>query len=163
MQQLKALPPVELTTCPAWCVDRDHDQDFDAVAGIRFEHHHSAGEHITVLPPDGSTNVARVRNLLVRIEQLTNDPVDTGYIGVLVRSVEDELELSLRDATALGLALLKAVTLAISERPESDVGGLERAGWGRCTRCNDAFELDSSPSFENCWSCAEIVDAELAR
>jgi len=75
-----------------------------------------------------------------RITFPVGDPVDSGYVGVLVRSVEDELELSLRDATTLGLALLKAVTLAISERSESDVDGLERAGWGRCTRCNDAFE-----------------------
>lgn len=163
MSQLKTLPPLTQTTCPPWCVDTNHDQDFDAVAGTRFQHHHSAGEHITVLPPDGSTNVERVRNLLVRIEQLTNDPVDTGYIGVLVRSVEDELELSLRDATTLGLALLNAVLLATTERPQIDVGRLTDPGWWECSACGHEFSLDSTPDLELCAECAEIRDAEAGR
>lgn len=115
MSKLKTLPPIEQTTCPSWCATATHDEDYDAVAGIRFQLHASRPVRVTCYSPDAPTNPDRDANFVVGIERMDNHPTDPGYVAVRLRDSHSEHELSLADAANLGLALLEAVLLATTK------------------------------------------------
>lgn len=115
MSKLKDLPPIVPTTCPVWCAVATHDEDFDAVAGIRFQLHTSRPARVTCYSPDAPNNPDRDTNFVVGIERMDNHPTDPGYVAVRLRDSHSEHELSLADAASLAYALLEAVLLATAK------------------------------------------------